>query len=120
MQVADDIVAVGAQIIWVMEYRGFNEAGTAANCYQYFSGKGATTGICVGDSETSPGNYPFFNAVFAAGRGVDLIVDRGTMEIVFTSAHGSPGGNDNLTGAQVLAEVQTAVANASANISPCD
>jgi hypothetical protein len=68
-------------------------------------------GWCVGDSQTLPTAYTFDNSPFSIGRGFDLLVPRGSMVIEFESSHGTPGGNENLDGAAILAEVQALVAS---------
>ncbi|MEN0062549.1 MAG: hypothetical protein AAGA48_10400 [Myxococcota bacterium] len=73
---------------------------------------GSNRGICVGDSETRPEAGTFDQSPFSIARGFDIIVDRSSMEIVWESSHGTPSGNENLDGTEVLAAVQDAVANA--------
>lgn len=107
----DDIIAAGAEIIWVMEQTAANEPGTADNCYSFLSQLGSTKGWCVGDSQTQPVPYTFDNSPFSTGRGIDMVVRRSTMTIEFVADHGTPAGNDNLTGAEILAAVQAVVAN---------
>lgn len=118
--VADDITALGAEIIWVLERTASNQPGTAANCVTFMNavGGGTSKGWCVGDSQSAtttpavsmdPTPYVFDNSPFSIGRGFDMIVDANTMEILFSSSHGSPTGNQNLTGADILAEVQAII-----------
>ncbi|MCA9567888.1 MAG: hypothetical protein KC656_08600 [Myxococcales bacterium] len=110
--VADDIVAAGAEIIWVMERTASNAPGTAVNCQTFMStvGGGTDKGWCVGDSETLPTAYTFDNSPFSLYRGFDMIVTKNDMVIQFSSSHGSPAGNENMTGAEMLAEVQAVIA----------
>ena len=48
----------------------------------------------------------FDNSPFAVGRGFDILVRRSDMRILWVSTHGTPTGNDNLTGQQVLEEIR--------------
>lgn len=112
VSVENDIIAAGAEIIWVLERSADNSPGTAEGCLSFMTQLGATKGWCVGDSQTQPTAYTFDNAPFSIGRGFDLIVPRSSMEVVFTSSHGTPTGNDNLSGAEILSAVQAAVAAA--------
>ena len=64
-----------------------------------------SVGWCVGDDQTNPGDRAFDSSPFAIGRGFDLIVPRSSMAVEFVSTHGTPEGNENLTGAEVLEEV---------------
>lgn len=66
-------------------------------------------GWCVGDAETEPVAGTFDDSPFSIARGFDMIVPRSTMEILWTSSHGTPSGNENLDGEDVLAAVQDAV-----------
>ncbi len=43
-------------------------------------------------------------------RGFEIIVRRSTMTIEWASSHGSVGGNDNISAADLLAEVEAVVA----------
>jgi len=107
----DDIIAAGAQIIWVLEQgAGFSD-GTAENCIDTMEDLGATQGWCVGDDETLPEADVWDDSPFAEGRGFDLIVPRSTMTIDWVSTHGTPSGNDNLDGDDVLAAVEDIVGN---------
>ncbi|MCB9674612.1 MAG: hypothetical protein H6737_05805 [Alphaproteobacteria bacterium] len=112
----DDIIAAGAEIIWVLEADASGVAGTAASCMAFFDqfptqyGVSVDQGWCVGDGQTIPTPGTFDNSPFSVGRGFDLIVPRDTMRIELASSHGSPSGNDNLSGADILAEVQAIVA----------
>ena len=67
-------------------------------------------GWCVGDEEThtplGPAPDTFDTSPFSVGRGFDLIVPRESMVIRYSSSHGSPSGNDNLTGQDLLTEIQ--------------
>jgi hypothetical protein len=107
--VEQDLVDAGAQVIYVLEQDTSFNIGTASSCRSYMDGKGSTTGWCVGDGETMPTSGTFDDSPFAIGRGFDFVVVRETMEIVYVSTHGTPAGNDNLTGPELLAEVQAII-----------
>ena len=107
----DDFNAAGAEIIWVLEQGPAFEDGTADNCFDTLQTLGADQGWCVGDDETdAPYADVWDDSPFAVGRGFEVIVRRSTMTIEFASSHGSVGGNDNLTAAELLAEVEAVVA----------
>jgi hypothetical protein len=124
--VEDDIVAAGAEIIWVLEADASGVPGTAASCMAFFDAFPAQYGVtsdkgwCVGDGETVPVPGTFDNSPFSIGRGFDIVVPRvptslvpsptGEMTIVYTTNHGTPSGNENPTGAEVLADVQAIIA----------
>ena len=105
-QVEEDIIAAGARIIWVLEQTRTGEAGTAQTCREAFDGYGSDKGLCVGDGQTMPNPGTFDDSPFAMGRAIDLIVRRSDMRLVFEAAHGTPRGNENLTGEEVLAEIR--------------
>ena len=105
-EVETELEAAGAAIIWVLEQGPTFEDGTANACYDTLSELGATRGWCVGDDQTKPSADVWDESEFSVGRGFDLIVPRRTMRIEYSTSHGTPSGNDNLTGADVLAEVQ--------------
>ena len=111
MSVEQDFIDAGALIIWVLEQDNLLNIGTASSCRTYMDSKGSTQGWCIGDGETMPTSGAFDNSPFAVGRGFDMVVVRDTMEIAFVSSHGSPGGNENLTGEELLAEVQAVIDN---------
>ncbi len=117
---ADEIIAAGAQIIWVLEYTGQFDDGTAETCYTFMSSKQTTRGICVGDSETQPNPLTFWNSPFSAQRGIDVIVDPRRMNVVFTAGHGTTAGNENLNGDDILAAVEEAVANLQSDVDICE
>ncbi len=116
VEVEDDIVAAGAEIIWVLEQDVSGVDGTMQSCMDFMDDVGVLAGVpadkgwCVGDSQTMPVPGTFDDSPFSVARGFDIIVVRETMEIVFTTNHGTPSGNDNLTGADVLAEVEAVIA----------
>ena len=106
MEVEDQIIAAGAEIIWVLEANAFLQPGTAEDCRTIVNGLGSQVGWCVGDSETMPVAGVFDNSPFSLSRGFDIIVPRATMEIVYATNHGTPGGNENISGEALLAQVQ--------------
>ncbi|PRP93155.1 hypothetical protein ENSA5_44220 [Enhygromyxa salina] len=105
MQVEQQILDAGAEIVWVLEQDSFLQPGTAEGCRDFLDGAGSTLGWCVGDSETQPMPGTFDNSPFSVGRGFDIIVPRQTMAIAFTTNHGTPGGNENISGEELLAEI---------------
>ena len=68
--------------------------------------QGSDQGWCVGDSETMPEAFVFKNSPFASRRGTDVLVRRSDMTILFAADHGTPSGNDNLNGQQLLQVVR--------------
>ncbi|MCB9674513.1 MAG: hypothetical protein H6737_05310 [Alphaproteobacteria bacterium] len=105
----DDIIAAGAEIIWVLEADTSGVAGTADSCMAFMDSVGSTQGWCVGDGETQPVPGTFDDSPFSIGRGFDIVVPRSTMVIEYSTSHGTPAGNDNLSGADVLQAVQDIV-----------
>ncbi len=110
-QVEDEIIEAGAALIWVMEQNPLGQPGTAERCRDFMDGRGSEAGWCVGDGETVPEPGVWDESPFSVGRGFDIIVPRGSMEIVFTTNHGTPNGNENLDGDAVLDAVIEAVAD---------
>ena len=114
-QVEEQYHAVGAQLIWVLQENTRFEHGTAADCRSFMDNRGreSTLGWCVGDAEIEnqnpPGAEVFNDSPFAIGRGYDLIVSRRDMVIRDVATHGTPGGNDNLTGEELLERVQAVI-----------
>lgn len=112
-QVEEQYIAAGAQIIWVLTESQSFDPGTAELCRTFMSSRDSDQGWCVGDSQTMgqtvPGSMPFQESPFAIGRGFDIIVSRRDMQIRFVSTHGTPRGNDNLTGAELLVEVERVI-----------
>jgi hypothetical protein len=113
-QVEEQIISEGAAIIWVLQQSSGVQPGTAELCRDFMDGRGSDNGYCVGDSESSPITYLFRDAPFSNGRGVDVIVRRSDMRVVFDAGHGTTGGNENLDGNGILAAVSQAVADARA------
>jgi hypothetical protein len=110
-EIADQIVAAGAEIIWVLEQDSTVTPGTAELCMDTMDVLGnPQVGWCVGDDETMPVAGTFDDSPFSVARGFDMIVPRTSMVIEFTTSHGTPGGNENITGEELLAEVQRIVA----------
>jgi len=106
VQVEQEILDAGAQIIWVLEANSFGQPGTAQTCRDFVDSQGSQLGWCVGDGETMPMPGVFDNSPFSIGRGFDIIVPRSTMEIVYSTSHGTPVGNENVSGEELLAQIQ--------------
>lgn len=108
-----EIVDAGAEIVWVLEQDNLFGDGTAESCMAVMDGLGSDDkGWCVGDDELMPTDSLFDESELAEGRGFDVVVERSSMRIVWVSTHGTPSGNDNEDGADVLAAVQEAVSAA--------
>ena len=105
-QQQDNFLEAGAEIIWVLEQSPFFDAGTAERCATDIQSYGGTTGWCVGDGQTQPLPGTFDKSPFSVQRGFDMIVVRETMEIVYSTSHGTEAGNENLNGEAVLEEVR--------------
>lgn len=101
-KVESEIAAEGAEIIWVLEENTRSEPGTGEDCLAFMIAQGAESGLCVGDGETRPEAGAFDRSGFAIGRGFDMIVSRADLTVRFSSAHGTPSGNENLTGDELL------------------
>src|SRR5262245_54755422 len=99
-------LAENIQIIWVLEQDTSFNAGTAESCRNWVNSRGSDKGWCVGDGQTMPNAGTFDASPFAIGRGFDILVDRSTMEILYETSHGTPAGNENLTGEELLAAVR--------------
>lgn len=99
-------MAAGAEIIWVLEQTSFGQPGTAENCQEFLNNLGSSQGWCVGDSQTMPVPGSFDDSPFSLQRGFDIIVTRSDMEIRYATNHGTTSGNENISGAELLAEVQ--------------
>ena len=108
MQVEQELVDAGAEIIWVLEQNPSGQIGLPADCRSYMDGKGSL-GWCVGDGETQPMSGTFDNSPFSIARGFDMIVIRETMQIAYTTAHGTTSGNDNISGEELLEIVRDVV-----------
>jgi len=107
-----EIVAAGAEIVWVLEADQAQVPGTADSCMRIMDDLDAEGhGWCVGDGQTLPKAGVFDDSPFSVSRGFDMIVAPETMEILWVSSHGSPSGNENLDGTDVLAAVEAAVDN---------
>ncbi|MEM9461391.1 MAG: hypothetical protein AAGF11_44920 [Myxococcota bacterium] len=109
-QVEQDIIDAGAQLIWVLEQNTSMNIGTAVDCRSFMDERGSTQGWCVGDGMTMPVPGTFDDSPFSIARGFDMIVVRETMTVAFSSSHGTPNGNENLTGEELLAEVEAVIA----------
>lgn len=104
---AGQIEAEGARILWVLEEDVHGTPGTAASCDDAMTELGVgPVGWCVGDGDTEPVPGTFDDSPFSVARGFDMIVVRQTMQIVWSSSHGSPAGNDNPSGDEVLERVR--------------
>jgi hypothetical protein len=108
-QVEEDIIAEGAQLIWVLETDrvGRRDAATAERCRAFMRARGSSQGWCVGDAETMPTPGVFDRSPFSIARGFDMLVRRSNMRILWASSHGTPAGNENLTGQEVLDVVRS-------------
>ena len=99
-------MAAGAEIIWVLEQDSDFQPGTAKLCMEAMDVLGSQDkGWCVGDEQTMPVSGTFDDSPFSVNRGFDIIVPTSTMVVEWNSSHGTPSGNDNLTGDDVLAAV---------------
>lgn len=90
----------------MLEQSAIGQPGTAETCRDTLDSYDSNNGWCVGDGETEPVAGTFDDSPFSIGRGFDIIIDRSTMEIVWTSSHGTPSGNENLDGEDVLRAVR--------------
>lgn len=105
--VEDEIKAEGVEIIWIIEEISFGTAGLYEHCGDFNSQiSGSSAGWCVGDGETQPSAGVFDDSPFSDGRGFDVLVDRSTMQIVYSTNHGTPSGNENITGEELLADIR--------------
>ncbi|MEL7369381.1 MAG: hypothetical protein AAFN74_10745 [Myxococcota bacterium] len=100
--VEEDILAEGAQIIWVLQADARSSPGTAESCRQFMLSRGSDKGICVGDGQTQPTAGVFDNSPFAERRGYDVLMRRSEMKVLWVSTHGTTAGNENLSGQEVL------------------
>lgn len=98
-------------MIWVLEQGRAFEDGTAENCRNTMENAGSTAGLCVGDDETEPDADVWDESVFSVGRGFDILVERSSMEILWSTSHGTPSGNDNPDGAEILQMVRDSIAD---------
>ncbi|PRQ08216.1 hypothetical protein ENSA7_21880 [Enhygromyxa salina] len=110
MQVEQQILDAGAQIIWVLEQDSFLQPGTPEGCRNFVDSQGSSLGWCVGDAETMPVAGTFDNSPFSQARGFDIVVVRETMTIVYSTNHGTTNGNENISGEELLAEIQAIAA----------
>ena len=108
--VEQQIAAEGAEIIWVLEQDTQGDPGTPEACRGFKQYHGTAGGWGVGDDQTLPFAGTFDESPFSQGRGFDIIVPRSSMEIVYTTNHGTPAGNENLSGEEVLDAVREAAA----------
>ena len=107
---SERIAEAGAEIVWVLEADASQVPGTASSCTRIMDDLGDPhVGWCVGDGQTQPVAGVFDDSPFSVERGFEMIVSRRTMEVLWSSSHGSPAGNENLDGRDVLAAVEAAV-----------
>ncbi len=111
VQLEDDFIAAGAQIIWVLEDDRSFQSGTALSCRNFMDSLDSEVGLCVGDGQTEPVADAFDNSPFSENRGFDMIVRRSDMQVVYTTSHGTGSQNDNPTGQDVLDAVNAVIAN---------
>ncbi len=110
MAVEDQIISEGIGIVWVLQENSGFQAGTAEDCARFFYDQNqSSAGLCVGDGESQPTARIFDTSNFAVGRGFDILIRKSDMRLIYVTTHGTPGGNDNLTGAELLAEMRTAI-----------
>jgi hypothetical protein len=106
----EELENAGAQVIWVLEADASQTPGTVESCTDVMDELGdPKTGWCVGDGQTLPSAGSFDDSPFSEKRGFEMIVSRQTMEVLWSSSHGSTSGNENLDGDDVLAAVEAAV-----------
>lgn len=105
-QVEDQIVAENIQIVWVLQQDRLFRDGTAERCRTYIDSLPSSQGLCVGDAETLPMRDVFDDSGIAIGRGFDVLVRRSDMRIVYSTTHGTVGGNENITGEELLTELR--------------
>ena len=108
-QLDNDIAAEGIQIVWVLMQDRLFRAGTADRCRDYIRSISGDVGLCVGDSETRPMADAFGDSDIAIGRGYDVLVRRSDMKVVYATTHGTPGGNETLTGQQLLDNIRRVI-----------
>lgn len=106
----DELLAAGAEILWILEADSHGTPGTMDLCSSTMDDLGSAAGWCLGDAQTQPVARVFDESPFSVDRGFDMIVSRQTMEILWVSSHGSPSGNENLDGLEVVNAVEQAVA----------
>ena len=85
--------------------------GTAELCREVMDQTAAEAGWCVGDDETLPVAGAWDDSVFSIGRGFDIVVTRQDMVIQYTTPHGTPPGNENVSGEAVLQAVRDVLAD---------
>ena len=112
-EIEDQFIAAGAQIIWVLTETSSFQPGTAVRCREFLQTRGSSAGWCVGDSQTMgqsvPSTTTWGDSPLALGRGIDLIVSRSDMVVRESFKHGTPAGNDNLSGGELLARVRAVI-----------
>ena len=73
-QVEEEIIAAGAEIIWVLEQNRLGVEGNAEDCRSFMDDRGSSEGWCVGDGQTEPTPGTFDESPFSVLRGFDLVV----------------------------------------------
>ena len=106
-----EIESAGARIVWVLESNLLGQPGSAESCRDFMDYLESEAGLCVGDGETEPAPGAWDESPFSVGRGFDLLVLRSDMVVAWTSSHGTPEGNENLTGEDVLEAVEELLAD---------
>lgn len=105
---------MGIQIIWMLQEDRSFSPGDATTCRGIMDSRGATSGLCVGDGQTMGQTVPsmstFNDSPFAIGRGYDMLISRSDMIIRDVSTHGTPAGNDNLTGPELVERLRMVIA----------
>lgn len=92
----------------MLEQDGAFQPGTASSCATFKASMGSDKGWCVGDGQTMPNPGTFDDSPFAIGRGFDILMRRDEMRILWMTTDGTPGGNENLAAAALLAEIRQA------------
>lgn len=108
-QIEEDLLAENVEIIWVLEQDTSFVDGTAQACRTFVNGRGSDKGWCVGDGQTLPTAGEFDDSPFSVARGFDMLVRKSDMKIIWTTNHGTPGGNENLSSAELLAAIRQAL-----------
>ena len=106
-EVEEDILAEGVQIIWVLERNLAFQEGTADRCRDTMNRLGSDKGWCVGDYETVPTPGTFDDSPFSVNRGFDILVQRESMRVLYSTSHGTGGGNDNIDGDELLEVIRS-------------
>lgn len=95
----------------MLEQGRLYEDGTAEECRDVMDQTEAEAGWCVGDDETLNEPDAWDDSPFSIGRGFDIIVTRQDMVIQYSTNHGTPTGNENVSGEDVLQAVRDVLAD---------